>query len=83
MIVRVEDVQVPVEAYVKFVLSSYLDEFWSELLASQGVNFLQIKLNAQSFRQQQDGATRRAGGRVIKVHRHFRLLFVGSANQLA
>jgi len=52
------------------------------MFASQWVNCFEIELDAHSFRQQQDGATRRAGREVVKVHRHFRLTIAGSANKL-
>jgi hypothetical protein len=52
------------------------------MFASHYVNCFEIEFDAHSFRQQQDGATRRAGREVVKVHRHFRLTIAGSANQL-
>jgi hypothetical protein len=52
------------------------------MLASHYVNCFEIELDAHSFRQQQDGATRRAGREVVKVHRHFRLTIAGSVNQM-
>ena len=52
------------------------------MFSSHYVNCFEIELDAHSFRQQQDGATRRAGREGVKVHRHFRLNIDGSANQL-
>jgi hypothetical protein len=47
---------------LKIRSASYLGEFWSEMFSNRDVNSLEIELNAQSFRQQQDRPTRRARG---------------------
>lgn len=55
-------VKLEVMAVLKLVKLSYLEVFWTELLASYDVDGLEIELDAQSFSQQHDHPTRRAGG---------------------